>query len=296
MFSNASPNIKGSAYILFSAFMYAALPILVKIAYAAGLGPNSTLLLRYFFSFILLAGLIKLFRHGRLLSLSPMVVAQGIFLTSSGLFYFFALQTLSAGLTTVIFFTHPVIVAILTILIFKEKFVPRLFIGLALALAGIALISGLLGGAHDLSARGIVWALLACLCYAFYGLIGQKTLTVNDPLSITATLSLLAVIIVIPVYHSDLGFIRHLTGQQILITLAMAVVNTLLAVLFFLKGVQKIGASRATLISTAEPVFCLLMAFFILKETLTPIELIGSGLVFTSMLLAVYSRVLPANK
>jgi len=296
MFNNASPNIKGSAYILFSAFMYAALPILVKIAYAAGLGPDSTLLLRYFFSFILLAGLIKLFRHGRLLSLSPMVVAQGIFLTISGLFYFFALETLSAGLTTVIFFTHPVIVAVLTILIFKEKFVPRLFIGLALALAGIALISGLLGGAHDLSARGIIWALLACLCYAFYGLIGQKTLTVNDPLSITATLSLLAVIIVIPVYHSDLGFIRHLTRQQILITLAMAVVNTLLAVLFFLKGVQKIGASRATLISTAEPVFCLLMAFFILKETLTPLELIGSGLVFTSMLLTVYSRALPANK
>jgi len=296
MFSNASPNFKGSAYILFSALMYATLPILVKIAYAAGLGPDSTLLLRYLFSFILLGGLVKFCIHGRLLSLSPMVVAQGIFLTSSGLFYFFALETLSAGLTTVIFFTHPVMVAILTILIFKEKFIPRLFVGLALALTGIALISGLLGGGHDLSVRGITWALLACLCYTFYSLIGQKTLAVNDPLSITATLSLLAVIIIIPAYHSDLGLILHLTRQQILITLAMAVMNTLLAVLFFLKGVQKVGASRATLISTAEPVFCLLMAFFMLKETLTPIELIGSVLVFISMLLAVYSRALPVNK
>jgi drug/metabolite transporter (DMT)-like permease len=104
------------------------------------------------------------------------------------------------------------------------------------------------------------------------------------------------VIIVIPFYYSDLGFIKHLTGQQILITITMAIMNTLMAVLFFLKGLQKIGASRATLISTAEPVFCLLMAFFILGETLTPLELLGSSLVFTSMLLAVYSRPLPVNK
>ncbi len=290
MFRNGSDNLQGSAYILFSALMYATLPILVKIAYSAGLGPGNTLLLRYLFSFILLGGFIKLFRHGRLLSLSPLVIAQGICLVGSGLFYFFALETLPAGLATVIFFTHPVIVAILSLFVFKEKFAPRLFVGLALALGGISLISGLPGGEQALSGRGIVWVLLACLCYTFYSLIGQKTLADHEPLSITATLSLMAVILLIPVYHSELGFIQHLTGQQILVTLAMAVFNTLLAVLFFLKGVQKIGASRASLISTAEPVFCLLLAFIILRESLTPPELTGSVLVFTSMLLAVYPR------
>jgi len=290
MLKNGSPNLQGSTYILFSALMYATLPILVKIAYAAGLGPGSTLVLRYLFSFILLVGLIKLFTHGRLLSLSPLVVAQGICLTASGLCYFFALETLPAGLTAVIFFTHPVIVAGLAILIFQEHFAPRLFMGLALALVGIGLVSGLLGGAQTLSGRGIFWALLSCLCYAFYGLIGQKTLAVNEPLSVTATLSLLALLILMPVYHSDLGIFLQLTWPQILITLTIAVMNTILALLFFLKGVQKIGASRATLISTAEPVFCLLLAFIILGESLTPSELIGSVLIFTSMLLAVYSH------
>jgi len=290
MFINASKELKGSIFILFSAFMYATLPILVKLAYSAGLGPGSTLLLRYIFSFILLALFIKVVKHDHILSLSPPVIAQGIFLTASGLFYFFALNTLSAGLTTVIFFTHPVLVAILSILIFKERFVPRIFIGLALALGGVALISGLVGHSPGLSSEGIFFALLACICYSFYSLLGQKTVARSNPLSITATLSLMAIIIIVPVYHSSLGFLFVLTPSQLLITLVMAVFNTLLAVLFFLKGVQNIGAARATLISTAEPVFCVMMAFLILGETLTGIEVIGSVMVFASMLLAVFSR------
>lgn len=287
---NTSLELKGSIYIVFSAFMYATLPILVKLAYAAGLSPGITLLLRYFFSFVLLAILIKFFRYGRLLALSPWVIAQGIFLTVSGLFYFLALQTLSAGLTTVIFFAHPVFVAILSILIFRERFVPRLFLGLALAVLGIALISGLGGVGPDLPARGIIFALLACLGYSLYSVIGQKTLVNYEPLTITATLSLLALIILVPIYHRELVFLGSLTLTQLLITAAMAVLNTVLAVLFFLKGIQKIGATRATLISTAEPVFCIIMAFLILGETLSGIEIMGSGLVFISMLLAVYAR------
>jgi len=290
LFINTSPALKGTIYIFFSAFMYATLPILVKLAYTAGLSPGSTLLLRYFFSFILLAIMIKIFRYGRILSLSPWVIAQGIFLTVSGLFYFLALQSLSAGLTTVIFFAHPVIVALLSILIFQEEFVPQLHLGLALALVGIAMIAGLGGSANELSPRGITFALMACLGYSLYSLIGQKTLVHYAPLSITATLSLLAVIIILPVYHADLFLLATLSLTQILITMAMAVLNTLLAVLFFLKGIQKIGAARATLISTAEPVFCIIMAFLILGETLSGWEFLGSGMVLVSMLLAVSAR------
>jgi len=290
MFINTSTDLKATIFILFSAFMYATLPILVKLAYSAGLGPGSTLLLRYLFSFILLALLINFGKRERILTLSPPVIAQGIFLTVSGLFYFLALNTLSAGLTTVIFFTHPVLVAILSIVIYKEKFVPRIFIGLALALSGVALVSGLVGNSPGLSSEGILFALLACLCYSIYSLLGQKTVARGNPLSITATLSLMAVLIIVPVYHSDLGFLFTLTPSQVLITLLMAVFNTLLAVLFFLKGVQNIGATRATLISTAEPVFCLMMAFLILGETLNRVEAIGSVMVLASMLLAVFSR------
>lgn len=281
---------KGSIYILFSAFMYATLPILVKLAYSAGLGPSGTLLLRYIFSFLLLGFFIRLVKRERILTVTPTVIAQGICLTVSGLLYFQALNTLSAGLTTVIFFIYPVLVAILSIILFKERLSLSAFIGLALAVSGIILISGLVGNAPKLSPQGLLFALLSCIFYSFYGLLGQKTVTQGNPLSLTASLSLIAVIIIVPVYHDSLGFLIRLTPAQIFITLVMAVLNTLMAVLFFLKGVRNIGAARATLISTAEPVFCLLMAYLILGETLSGLEVTGALLVFASMLLAVFSR------
>ena len=288
MLRNYSENLQGTVYILFSALMYSTLPILGKLAYTHGLGTGATLLLRYIFSFILLSVYIKWARQGQLLSLFPPVVLQGLFLTGSSLFYFLALKTLSAGMATVILFAHPVLVALFSVWFFKEKLTPRMLLGLALAMLGISLISGLFGsGQTDLSVKGIIWSLLACCSYTGYSLMGQKTLAVYEPLSITATVSLLAIGILIPVFPGDLALLAHVNGTQILITLVMAILSTLLAILFFLKGVQKIGAAKATLISTAEPMFCLLLAFLVLGEKLTPIELAGSILIFISMQLAV---------
>ncbi|NMC27229.1 MAG: DMT family transporter, partial [Syntrophomonadaceae bacterium] len=93
-----------------------------------------------------------------------------------------------------------------------------------------------------------------------------------------------------PFFYRDLAALSHITTAQFGIALAMAVLNTLLAVLFFLKGLKRIGASRATLLSTAEPVFCLLMAYIVLGESLSLRQMTGSAMVLASMLLTVYAR------
>lgn len=284
-----SEEIQGSFFIFLSAFMYATLPILGKLAFQAGLSPSAALLLRYLFSLFLLATYIGLLKRERVLTLKPLVILQGILLTMGSLFYFYSLKYLSAGITTVIFFLYPVLVACISIPVYKEKLKPRLILALLLAIGGIIMVSGI-SGKINLPYQGVVLALLACLSYSIYGLIGQKTVVKTDPLSMTATLSLVAVILIAGFSNRELVFLLHLSIQQVLIGLIMAVLNTLLAVFFFLKGIKKIGAARAALISTAEPPLCLLMAFLILGETLTPLQLAGSLLVFAGMLLAARSN------
>lgn len=46
----------------------------------------------------------------------------------AGLFYFLSLQYLTAELCSVIFFAHPVIVALLALVVSQEKMVPRLLL------------------------------------------------------------------------------------------------------------------------------------------------------------------------
>jgi len=282
-----SEEIQGVLFIFLSALMYATLPILGKLAFQTGLSPSAALLLRYLFSILLLAIYIGLLKREQVLTLTPLVIVQGILLTMGSLFYFYSLKYLSAGITTVIFFLYPVLVSCLSIPIYHEKIRPRLLLALPLAIAGIIMVSGINGNLNSLPYQGVVLALLACLSYSIYGLIGQKTVAKTDPLSMTATLSLVAVIMIACFSNRELQFLLHLSMNQILVGLIMAVLNTLLAVLFFLKGIKKIGAARAALISTAEPPLCLLMAFLILGETLTLLQLVGSLLVFASMLLAV---------
>ncbi|NMC26607.1 MAG: DMT family transporter, partial [Syntrophomonadaceae bacterium] len=195
MFANRSNELLGSMSICFSALMYATLPILVKLAYANGLTAGNALWLRYLFSFVLLAVFIGLVTKGSLLSLSPPVIAQGIFLTVGGLLYFYALEWLSAGVATIIFFSHPVFVAVLSILVYKEKIVLRLFPGLVLAVLGIVLVSWAGGLSSSLPSLGLVYALSSCLCYTLYSLVGQKAMDRHDPLSVTATISMLAILV-----------------------------------------------------------------------------------------------------
>ena len=286
MFHSLPDKISGAIFILISAFLYATLAINVKYAYLAGLTPDTALLLRYFSAFLILFIYLRLFKKQPVLNLSPMVIIQGIVLITGGIAFFYSLSYLPAGIAAVILFSHPALVAVSTLVVFKEKFSPRLFLGVFLAIAGILLISGLTDSFMDISIKGISWAVLASICYTVYSLISQVSVNKVPPFTLTSTFSLVGVILIAITFH-DFSFFYSLNWLQFIIGLSLALLNTILSVGFFLKGVQKIGASRASLLSITEPVFTLLIAFVLLNEVLAFWEVIGSVMVLLSSCLAV---------
>lgn len=286
MIKNLPDRISGAIYITISAFLYASLPILTKIAYQAGLNPSTALFLRYLMAFVILTVYLKLIRREPLLGYSILVIVQGVLLISSGLVYFYALNYLSVALATVIFFSHPVLVALMALVVYKEKFDYRLIVGLGLAVIGVYLVSGAGNSSLYISPKGLWFATAACIIYALYSLVGQKNVNRISPLSLTASFSLIGIIL-IPAVTPRSEFLTSLSGIQVLIVFIISLFNTVLSVSFFLKGVQKIGASRASLISTVEPVITLMLAFLILGEILTLKQIIGSALVLTSIFLSI---------
>lgn len=286
LFRNLPDRISGAIYITVSAFLYASLPILAKLAYQVGLGPSTTLFLRYAFAFVILAIYLKMIRREPIFSRSILAIVQGVLLIGSGLVYFYALQYLSVALATVIFFSHPVLVAIMALAVYKEKFDFRLVVGLFLAVIGVYLVSDAGNSSLHISQTGLCLAVAACIIYALYTLVGQKNVNRSPPLALTATFSLIGMIL-IPTLSPHSVLLASLNGIQVLIVFIMSLFNTVLSVSFFLKGVQKIGASRASLISTVEPVITLLMAFLILGEVLTLKQILGSFLVLISIFLSI---------
>ena len=57
------------------------------------------------------------------------------------------------------------------------------------------------------------------------------------------------------------------------------------AVAAFLGGSRRVGAARAALVSTIEPVYTIVMATILLGESLDPIQVLGGGLVVVGVLL-----------
>lgn len=290
MLKNQSNRIQGYIFILISSLMYASVPIIGKFAYAAGLDAPTALIIRFMIAFIILAAYLRFIKHEAVVEISWLILVQGCLLALECLLYFYGIKYLPAGMTSVTFFTYPVFVAILAVIVFKERNFVKLLICILLALLGIGLISGIIGHQSVLSSKGVLLILAASLCYAVYSIIGQVNLTRSGPLTLTSTFAMVSFVVLCIAFPQKITVLPHLNANQWLIGGALALVNTILAVSFFLKGVQKIGASTAGLISTVEPPFTLVLAYFILGESLSLIQYVGTVLILTSILVVIYRR------
>jgi drug/metabolite transporter (DMT)-like permease len=72
--------------------------------------------------------------------------------------------------------------------------------------------------------------------------------------------------------------------------LAFGLVATALAIQTFYAGVRRIGAARASIVSTIEPVYTITLAVILFGETLAPIQVLGGVLVLAAVLLAETGR------
>jgi drug/metabolite transporter (DMT)-like permease len=74
----------------------------------------------------------------------------------------------------------------------------------------------------------------------------------------------------------------------------LALVSTVAAVSLFFAGLQRVGPTTASIISTAEPVVTVLLAFLVFGELLGPVQLVGGALVLGAVLMLASRRPRPA--
>jgi drug/metabolite transporter (DMT)-like permease len=72
--------------------------------------------------------------------------------------------------------------------------------------------------------------------------------------------------------------------------LGLGLVATAIAIQSFYAGVKRVGGARASLISTVEPVYTVVLAMLLFGERLTPVQLVGGGLVIGAVILAETGR------
>lgn len=204
----------------------------------------------------------------------------------------YAYLCIPAGMTIVLNFTYPVMVAVISALIFREKLRPVSFIALALALTGIALISGLgVSGSAALGSDpglGIPLALLSGLAYAVYFLAGKHASYSGLDTSVANFyITGSAAVILFTIAALSGRFQLPPNAFIWLVLLSNGVLGLMIALRLLLTGIRLLGSVTASALNTLEPVFASLTSVIVFAEAMTWVKILGCALVLTGALISI---------
>lgn len=290
--SNLSQRNTGFIQIILSGVCFGSLGYFGKMAYIVHIAPGELLALRYSLSALMMAFIIlitnpsslKLTRFQLISSLLLGIFGYALF---SSLF-FMALTGLSASLTVLLLYTYPIMVAILSRFFLKELLGK---VGLfALAIATIGII-GLVWGEWSMSdPKFLAMGIGAAFFYSIYIMFSRKYLNNVPAMPSSFYVQLGAGVILSLINFNSTARVAEILSAHALLIISMAFICSLLAMTLFLAGLSKITSSEASILSTTEPLFGVLIAAFFLGEKLSFIQFVGGIFIISAMILLTYNN------
>lgn len=274
------------ALVFVSAVCFGTMGIFGIFAFRAGLDIPTVLAYRFVLATLVIWPVLGALGYwtaltGRYLGYTIVLGAFG-YATMNALF-FLGLEYLTAGLAAIVLYTYPAFVVVLAVLTVGERVTRLTVAALALALAGVALISGADPAGAD--PVGVAVVVGAALAYALYVTAARVVLTSVDPLVLTAHVlpAAAGAFLVYGIATGGLTVPRGSTEWGILV--GIAVVSTAIPVLAFFAGLERIGASRASIVSTVEPAVTVFLGAALLAEPVSVVTVVGGALILAGVVL-----------
>lgn len=272
--------------VLGSATGFATLAIFAKLAYASGLGTEQTLAFRFLLASIGMLVLALVIGQNPLRlnrkRLVTLLALGGLVYTGQSLTYFVALRSLPASLVVLIAYIYPSLVVVAGWLFLRRTVSRWHWLALAASFAGVAL---LVGGTRFEFSWALVLAIASPTIYTGYILIGERVMTSVPAVAASAVImsgAALAFCLLAALNH-ELALPRNANGWAVGVGIAMF--PTMVAISLFMAGLPRVGAARAALISTVEPVITVVLAVVLLGDRLSAVQVMGGGLVLLAVIL-----------
>jgi drug/metabolite transporter (DMT)-like permease len=272
----------GILLIAISAASFGTLAIFGRYAYADGMDIFTALFIRFGVSAVFMTVILILrkehFPSRRILAQLVGMGALGY--VGQSFMYMSAIKYASAGLVALLLYLYPMFVFVLSVMILHEKVTAVKVIALVLALVGAALTVDPNGG----QLIGALMAIAAALIYSVYIIVGTGVMKhVSAIQSSTIIFASAGMVYGVLTFVNGAHFPASISGW--LAMLGMIVFSTIIPVVTFLAGLERIGPTNAAMLSTLEPVITVLLAAWLFGERLMPIVLVGGGLILVAVIL-----------
>jgi len=217
-------------------------------------------------------------------------------------FYYFALKYLYVSVALIIEFTAPIWIALYLRFVKKKNISRTAWVGIFCAFSGLVLISQVWTG-KSLHPVGVIVAILDALALAYYFLTADRLGQKRSSLSLTTWGMGVAAIfwaIALPWWNFPFEFLTQtfsLSGELSrfsapgwALILWIVVTATVIPYLLTVAAIKELSASTSSVIAMLEPILAGVIAWILLDEAFTNIQLFGCAVVLFGIYLADKAR------
>ncbi len=254
--------------------------------------PFTIVLFRFSISSLLLIGLNMLLKNFEKIKRKdiPMFILLAVF---QPFLYFigenYGLKHASSTAAAVIISTIPLFTAIAAFIFLKQKSSVLSFIGILISILGIFLVILKPDFSFTADASGILLFGLAVFSAVAYSLYVYTLSDKYNVLTIIAGQNIIGSILFLPMFFifdytsfKNIGF----KADAFIYILELAVFASTLSYAFFVYAIKKIGVTKANIFANIMPIFTAIFAYYILKEELSLLNILGIFVVLGGVLLA----------
>ena len=291
---------------LLAAFLFALNGVLAKNAINAGLDPVHLTQLRNGGAMVVLVAYLG-FRNRSAFRVQRselwFLIAYGVVaFTLVQYLYFVTISKLNVGIGTLFAFLAPVFVALWLKFRHRKAVSNRIWLAIALTLLGLVLVAQLWHGSNSLDPVGVLAGLVCAVALAGYWILGESGQQHRDPVSLTMWGFIFASIawaVISPWWSFPfdvLGvvtapFADGLPGLPVWSIMAWGILmGTIVPFLLVLASLRRIGAQRAGIVGTTEPLWAALIGFLLLGEVISGVQIVGGLIVLAGVIVAETSR------
>jgi len=208
-------------------------------------------------------------------------------------FYFlgeaYGLTMVTATVGAVIISTIPLIVPFASYYFFKEKLTPMNYLGLVISFGGVLLVVLTRSGGLAADWKGILLMFVAVFSAVAYTMVVKVLAEDYTPITITAYQSFYGLLMFVPLFlifglpHLDF---KQWTIDNLLAVSFLGVFGSGICFILITIGIRELGAARANIFGNLIPVVTAIVSFFLLKESMPFMKILGILIVILGLLLS----------
>lgn len=192
------------------------------------------------------------------------IVRYGIALGFMNLLFYMSLRTIPFGVAVAIEFSGPLAVAMYA----SRK--PVDFVWLAMAIGGLALLLPLGQGAASLDPEGVIYALLAAICWGAYIIFGKRVGHLHAGHSVALGLSVAALTVVpFGIWHAGTAL---LDPHILLFGLGVAAISSAIPISLEMMALKRLPQQAFGIMTSMEPAVAALLGLIMLDERLSSMQ------------------------